>query len=226
MLLGEEAVKKLHNSRVLLFGLGGVGSAAFEALCRAGVGRLVIVDGDAVDITNINRQLIALTSTVGQRKTLAARNRGLDINPEADIVCRDEFVTAESLDGFELSGFDYVIDAIDTVSVKLSLAERCQRLGVPLISAMGTGGKMHPELLRIGDIYETNSCPLARVMRKELRHRKVEALKVVWSPEERAVADAPGFSKRGENPSPGTVSFVPPVAGYLMAGEVIRQIVG
>ena len=213
MLLGEEAVKKLHNSRVLLFGLGGVGSAAFEALCRAGVGRLVIVDGDAVYITNM-------------RKTLAARNRGLDINPEAEIVCRDEFVTAESLDSFDLSGFDYVLDAIDTVSVKLSLAERCQGLGVPLISAMGTGGKMHPELLRIGDIYETSSCPLARVMRKELRHRGVEALKVVWSPEERAVPDAPGFSRRGENPSPGTVSFVPPVAGYLMAGEVIRQIVG
>jgi len=211
---------------VLLFGLGGVGSAAFEALCRAGVGHLTVVDGDAVDITNINRQILALTSTVGMRKTEAALRRGRDINPEAEIVAMDRFVTAEDIPSFDLASFDFVLDAIDTVSCKIILAEACAKAGVPLIASMGTGGKLHPEKLRLGDIYETSGCPLARVMRKELRKRGVAHLRVVWSPEEASCAGGAKFAKRGDAVSPGTVSFVPPTAGYLMAAEAVRRLAG
>ena len=209
---------------MLLLGLGGVGSAAFEALCRAGVGHITVVDGDAVDITNINRQILALTSTVGMRKTEAAVRRGRDINPEAEILALDRFVTAEDVPSLGLSAYDFVLDAIDTVSCKLALAEACEREGVPLVSCMGTGGKLYPERLRLGDIYETSGCPLARVMRKELRRRGVGSLRVVWSPEEASCADGAKFAKRGEAVKPGTVSFVPPAAGYLMAAAAIRAL--
>lgn len=226
MLLGRSGAARLENSRVLLFGLGGVGSAAFEALCRAGVGRLDIVDGDEVALSNINRQLIALSSTVGMRKTAAAAARGRDINPAADIREFDMFVTAENIDAFDFSQYGFVLDAIDTVASKLLIAEECAASGTPLISCMGTGGKLRPELLRTGDIFETSGCPLARVMRKELRRRNIRSMRVVWSPEEPNAPETDDCEMKGRAPVPGTVSFVPPTAGYIMASEAVLYLSG
>ena len=183
MLIGEDAVKKLNNSSVALFGLGGVGSYTAEALARSGIGKIMIVDNDKVSVSNINRQLCALQSTVGKYKTEVVKQRLLDINPDIEIIERKDFVLPENIDEFDLSSFDYVIDAIDTVSAKLAIAEVCNKTSTPMISCMGTGNKLDPMSFKVTDISKTDTCPLARVMRRELRNRGISHLKVLYSTE-------------------------------------------
>ena len=215
LLLGQSAVEALADKHVVLFGVGGVGSYVAEALARTGVGKLTLVDGDAVDITNINRQLIALHSTVGMRKVDVAAQRIADIDPSCEVTAIDRFVTADEVADI-VGECDFVADAIDTVSVKLALAEHCQANGIPLISCMGTGNKLDPTLLRVADIYDTDVCPLCRVMRRELRARGIKALKVVYSPEEPI--------KHALGRTPGSVAFVPSAAGLIIASEIIREL--
>ena len=226
MVLGVGAVERLKNARVAIFGVGGVGGAICEALARAGVGSIDLFDNDSVSLSNINRQIIALHSNVGRPKVEVARERILDINPDCNVTIHPVFYLPENADEFPLDGYDYIADAIDTVSAKLELAVRAKKAGVPLIASMGTGNKLDPSRFEIADISKTFGCPLARVMRRELKARGISHLKVVFSPEEAVVppADAPEIlSVNGKRP-PGSLSFVPPVAGYLMAGEIIRDL--
>ena len=224
LLLGEEALHKLRSARVALFGIGGVGSFAAEALARGGVGHITLVDGDTVSITNINRQLIALHSTVGKEKTVVMAERIADISPETEVETYPVVYGAENRDLLDFSTYDYVIDAIDTVTSKLILIEEAKKAGVPVISCMGTGNKFHPERFEVTDISKTSVCPLAKVMRKELKVRGIKNVKVVYSKEEpQKPAESPETGKRQ---IPGSLSFVPPVAGLLLAGEVIRHIAG
>ena len=224
LLLGEEALHKLRSARVALFGIGGVGSFVAEALARGGVGHITLVDGDTVSITNINRQLIALHSTVGKEKTAVMAERIADISPETEVETYPVVYGAENRDLLDFSTYDYVIDAIDTVTSKLILIEEAKKAGVPVISCMGTGNKFHPERFEVTDISKTSVCPLAKVMRKELKVRGIKNVKVVYSKEEpQKPAESPETGKRQ---IPGSLSFVPPVAGLLLAGEVIRRIAG
>ena len=224
LLLGEEALEKLRSARVALFGIGGVGSFAAEALARGGVGHITLVDRDTVSITNINRQLIALHSTVGKEKTAVMAERIADISPETEVETYPVVYGAENRDLLDFSTYDYVIDAIDTVTSKLILIEEAKKAGVPVISCMGTGNKFHPERFEVTDISKTSVCPLAKVMRKELKVRGIKNVKVVYSKEEpQKPAESPETGKRQ---IPGSLSFVPPVAGLLLAGEVIRHIAG
>ncbi len=227
MLLGKENMEKLARARVAVIGLGGVGSYVLEALARSGVGAFELVDGDTVALTNLNRQILALHSTLGLPKTEAAERRVRDINPAAEIRCRNVFLTAQNVAGLPLEGCNHIVDAIDTVSAKLALVLRARELGVPIISSMGTGNRLDPTALRIADLAETSNDPLARVMRKELRRRGVEHLKVLCSAELPHVAEE-GEETKGDppRPVPGSVSFVPAAAGLLIAGEVIREICG
>ena len=227
MVLGVGAVEKLKNARVAVFGVGGVGGAICEALARAGVGSIDLFDNDSVSLSNINRQIIALHSNVGRLKVEVARERILDINPDCIVTIHPVFYLPENADQYPLDGYDYIADAIDTVSAKLELAVRAQAVGVPLIASMGTGNKLDPSRFEIADISKTFGCPLARVMRRELKARGVSHLKVVFSPEEAVTppADAPeSIPQNGKRP-PGSLSFVPPVAGYLMTGEIIRTLI-
>lgn len=224
LLLGEEALEKLRSARVALFGIGGVGSFAAEALARGGVGHITLVDGDTVSITNINRQLIALHSTVGKEKTAVMAERIADISLETEVETYPVVYGAENRDLLDFSTYDYVIDAIDTVTSKLILIEEAKKAGVPVISCMGTGNKFHPERFEVTDISKTSVCPLAKVMRKELKVRGIKNVKVVYSKEE---PQKPAEStETGKRQIPGSLSFVPPVAGLLLAGEVIRHIAG
>lgn len=224
LLLGKEALEKLRSARVALFGIGGVGSFAAEALARGGVGHITLVDGDTVSITNINRQLIALHSTVGKEKTAVMAERIADISPETEVETYPVVYGAENRDLLDFSTYDYVIDAIDTVTSKLILIEEAKKAGVPVISCMGTGNKFHPERFEVTDISKTSVCPLAKVMRKELKVRGIKNVKVVYSKEEpQKPAESPETGKRQ---IPGSLSFVPPAAGLLLAGEVIRHIAG
>ena len=224
LLLGEEALEKLRSARVALFGIGGVGSFAAEALARGGVGHITLVDGDTVSITNINRQLIALHSTVGKEKTAVMAERIADISPETEVETYPVVYGAENRDLLDFSTYDYVIDAIDTVTSKLILIEEAKKAGVPVISCMGTGNKFHPERFEVTDISKTSVCPLAKVMRKELKVRGIKNVKVVYSKEEPQKPAA--STETGKRQIPGSLSFVPPVAGLLLAGEVIRHIAG
>ena len=224
LLLGEEALEKLRSARVALFGIGGVGSFAAEALARGGVGHITLVDGDTVSITNINRQLIALHSTVGKEKTAVMAERIADISPETEVETYPVVYGAENRDLLDFSIYDYVIDAIDTVTSKLILIEEAKKAGVPVISCMGTGNKFHPERFEVTDISKTSVCPLAKVMRKELKVRGIKNVKVVYSKEEPQKPAA--STETGKRQIPGSLSFVPPVAGLLLAGEVIRHIAG
>ncbi len=223
--LGGENMEKLRNARVALLGLGGVGGACAEALCRAGVGRLLLIDGDAVEDSNRNRQLFATAATVGLRKVDAAEKRLHEIVPEADLALADEFLLPENSDFLFDWKPDYVVDAIDTVTAKLFLAKECAARGIPLVACLGTGNRLRPELLHIGDIGETagSGCPLARVMRRELRRAGVGRLTVLYSLEEPLKAHFDG--QNGRHP-PGSVSFVPPAAGYLLAGKCVRDLIG
>ena len=224
LLLGEEALEKLRSARVALFGIGGVGSFAAEALARGGVGHITLVDGDTVSITNINRQLIALHSTVGKEKTAVMAERIADISPETEVETYPVVYGAENRDLLDFSTYDYVIDAIDTVTSKLILIEEAKKAGVPVISCMGTGNKFHPERFEVTDISKTSVCPLAKVVRKELKVRGIKNVKVVYSKEEPQKPAA--STETGKRQIPGSLSFVPPVAGLLLAGEVIRHIAG
>lgn len=229
LLLGSEGINRLQTAKVALFGVGGVGSFTAEALIRAGVGKLDLFDNDTVAPSNLNRQLIALHSTIGQYKVDAARSRLLDINPDARIGAFRMFYLPENADSVELSGYDYIIDCIDTVSAKIELAVRAERLGIPLIASMGTGNKLDPTAFEVADISKTSVCPLARVMRQELRKRGIHHLKVVYSreiplsPRTDESCEAPQASRRS---TPGSVSFCPSVAGLIIAGEVIRDLTG
>jgi len=223
MLLGSEGIGRLNSARIIVFGVGGVGGAVCEAAARAGIGHIELVDHDVVSITNINRQIIALTSTVGRKKVDVMRERILDINPAAEVVARDMFYTTETADEIDFSKYDYVVDAVDTVTAKLLIAEKCTSAGTPVISSMGTGNKLNPTRFEVCDIYKTEGCPLARIMRKELRKRGVGKLTVVFSPEEPIDT---GAKEIGVRPVPGSVPFVPPAAGFVIAGKMIRDIVG
>ncbi len=239
LLLGKQAVDALKGSFVAVFGIGGVGSYAVEALARSGVGSFALFDDDKVCLTNINRQLIATHSTVGKQKTDVMRDRILDINPKAQVEVFPCFYTAENADNYDLSRYTYIVDAIDTVSSKLELIARAYRLGIPLISCMGAGNKLDPTRFEVADIYKTSICPLARVMRKELRARGIDKLKVVYSKEQpiAPIEEAGGGCKTGcvcppgtkrkctiRRQIPGSVAFVPSVAGLILAGEVIKDI--
>lgn len=225
MLLGEEAIERLAQKRVAVFGVGGVGSFCTEALARAGIGALTLFDSDTIAVSNINRQIIALHSTVGRPKAAVMRERVLDINPDASVEIHQVFYTTENAGEFDLSGYDYIVDAIDTVSSKLELIERATRLNVPIISSMGTGNKLDPSRFTISDIYSTSVCPLAKVMRYELRRRGIKALKVLYSSEAALTPKSLEMPAPGRRQTPGSISFVPSVAGLMIAGEVIRDFV-
>ena len=222
MLLGEDGIEKLAAAKVAVFGVGGVGGYICEALARAGVGEIHLFDNDTVSLSNINRQIIALHSTVGLPKVEVMKERILDINPDCKVVTHQVFYLPENADDFPLCDFDYVADAIDTVSAKIELAVRCKAAGVPLISAMGTGNKLDASRFCVTDLSKTSGCPLARVMRRELKARGITHLKVVYSTEE---AKKPLFSPDdGKKVPPASLPYVPPVAGLMMAGEIIRSI--
>ena len=220
-LLGDTAVEKLNNSFVAIFGLGGVGSYTAEALARSGIGKLLLVDNDVVSKSNINRQLCALQSTVGRKKVDVVAERLLDINPDLIIEKCYEFVLPENISSFDFSRFDYVIDAIDTVSAKLAIAESSKAHGVPMISSMGTGNKLDPTALTVTDITKTTVCPLARVMRRELKKRGITHLKVVFSTEEPKRQNSEASGKL----PPASVAFVPSVAGLIAAGEAVKDLI-
>ena len=243
MVFGKETVERFEKSCVAVFGLGGVGSFALEALARGGIGTLVLVDGDDVAESNLNRQLVAYRETIGLKKTEAAALRIQALDPEIHVIRKDVFVLPETIGSFDFSTFDYVVDAIDTVSGKLAIIEACKACGTPVISAMGAGNKLDPTKFRVADIFATRVCPLAKVMRRELRKRGIDALKVVYSEEEPATllreAAGRGGTDGQTDPQmdpaveaplvhvkqvPGSVSFVPSVMGLIMAGEVLKDL--
>ena len=227
MLFGREGMERLHRARVAVFGLGGVGSYVVEALARSGIGTLDLVDHDQVSPTNINRQLLALHSTVGRDKVDVARERILDICPEVHVHVYKTFYLPETAGQFDFAAYDYVADAIDPVTGKLELVCQAYRAGTPIISSMGTGTKLDPSALEVADIYDTSVCPLARVMRRELKKREIPRLKVVYSREEPLHRVVEGEHSGEESRHiPGSNAFVPSVAGLLMAGEIIRELAG
>lgn len=221
LIFGEAGMKRLREARVAVFGVGGVGGHCVQALARAGIGAIDVFDDDVVSITNINRQAVAMTSTIGRPKVEVIRDQILDINPEAVVACRQMFYTPENADSVDLSVYDYIVDAIDTVKAKQELICRAKEAGVPIISAMGAGNKLDPTRFEVEDLAKTSVCPLCRVMRTQLKKRGVLHHKVVYSREEpvRVVAD----ESNGRH-APGSVSFVPPVMGLILAGEVIKDL--
>lgn len=228
MLIGNAGLEALKGSHVAVFGVGGVGSHAIEALARSGVGQLTLVDNDTVSLTNINRQSIALHSTVGHYKTQVMKQKLADINPDCRVSTFETFVLPDNMDALfdQIGPVDYILDAIDTVTAKLALVVFARDHKIPIIASMGTGNKLHPELFAISDIYETSVCPLCKVMRKELKARQVKSLTVCWSPEQ-PLTPAPTEEDTGaRRATPGSVAFVPPVAGLLIAGRIVRDLCG
>lgn len=227
MLLGREVVKRLSECSIAVFGVGGVGGYTAEALVRSGVGKITLVDNDTVTESNINRQIIALHSTVGMLKTEAARRRIADINPDCVVCVRNEFVLPENIDTFDFASFDYVVDAVDTVAAKLAVIKACDAVGTPIISAMGAGNKLDPTRFEVADIYKTSVCPLAAAVRRELRRSGVKKCKVVYSKEESVI---PKFQPESEGQQrrliPASAAFVPSVCGLIIAGEVIKDLSG
>ena len=239
LLLGEEAMEKLKNSRVAIFGIGGVGGYVCEALVRSGVGHFDLIDHDKVCLTNINRQIIATRKTIGKYKTDVMKERMLDINPDVDVTVHQCFFLPENAEEFHFEAYDYVVDAVDTVTAKLELVMKCREKGVPIISSMGAGNKLDASAFRVADIYKTKMCPLAKVMRRELKKRGIEHVKVVYSKEEptRPLEDMsiscrsncicpPGAEHKctERRDIPGSVAFVPSVAGLIIAGEVVKDL--
>lgn len=226
MLLGEKAMERLQKAHVAVFGLGGVGGYVVEALARGGIGQLTLVDNDTISVSNLNRQILATHSTVGMTKTEAAKRRVLDINPDCVVRTYNVFYTPETADAFDFREYDYIVDAIDTVTGKLQLVERANEAGTPIISCMGTGNKLDASAFQVADISKTSMCPLARVMRKELGKRGIKHLKAVYSQEK--VITPKGWEEEatalGKRQVPGSVSFVPGTAGLILAGEVIKNI--
>jgi len=225
LLLGEENTKLLINSSIIIFGLGGVGGYAVETLARTGIGTITLVDYDTIDLTNLNRQIIGLHSTIGQEKTALFEKRILDINPKANVIIHNLRVTPENANSlFEDSNYDYIIDAIDSVSAKLALIEISKEKNIPLISSMGTGNKLDPTLIQVADISKTRVCPLARVIRQELKKRRIKKVKVVFSTET-AIKPQNIDGSRQKSANVGSISFVPSVAGLIIAGEVVKDII-
>ena len=231
LLLGEDGVNKLADSHVAVFGIGGVGGYVAEALVRSGIGEITLVDKDEVAESNINRQIIATTKTVGRKKVEVMAERIGDINPACIVHSHACFYLPETAGEFDFTKYDYVVDAVDTVTAKLSLAEQCAAAGVTMISCMGAGNKLDPSRFEVADISKTSVCPLARVMRRELKKRGIEHLKVVYSKEEPVAHKMPQAPVAGDEtgektakPAPGSVAFVPSVAGLILAGEVIRDL--
>ena len=227
ILLGEEAVKKLQNARVAVFGVGGVGGYTVEALARCGVGQLDLIDSDTVSISNINRQILATHSTVGMLKVEAAKNRVLDINPDCAVRTYPIFYLPETAEQFDFTQYDYIVDCIDTVTGKLQLVERAVAVGTPIICSMGTGNKLDASAFQVADISKTSMCPLARIMRKELKKRGINHLKVVYSQEEALTPDVDPeeLARTGKRQIPGSVAFVPGAAGLILAGEVVKDLI-
>lgn len=233
LLIGQAALEKLQNSRVAIFGVGGVGGYVCEALVRSGVGHFDLIDNDTVSLTNINRQIIALHSTIGKLKVDVMKERMLDINPDVDVLVHPCFYLSETADQFDFSNYDYVVDAIDTVTGKIEIIVQADAHQVPVISSMGAGNKLNPAMMEVSDIYKTSVCPLARVMRRELKKRHIKHCKVVYSKEkaiqpsqaslEKYVADSEeNFTKKS---IPGSTAFVPSVAGLILASEVIKDLI-
>ncbi|MDO5558568.1 MAG: tRNA threonylcarbamoyladenosine dehydratase [Oscillospiraceae bacterium] len=226
LLIGKENVEDLSQKHVIIFGVGGVGGYTAEALARSGVGKLTLVDNDTVNFTNLNRQIIALHSTIGRYKTEVMKERIADINPDAQITVLNTFFTPENSDEFDFSQYDYVVDAIDTVTGKIEIIMKAQQNNVPVISSMGAGNKLSPAMFEVADIYKTSVCPLARVMRYELKRRGVKHLKVVYSKEEprkplyNLTSDLPGKTL------PGSSAFVPSAAGLIIASEIVKDLTG
>ena len=240
LLIGKEGIDKLKNSKVAVFGIGGVGSFVVEGLVRAGVENFVLIDDDKVCLTNLNRQIIATRKTIGKYKVDVMKERILEINPNANVETHQEFYMSNSESNIINNELSYVVDCVDTVTAKIEIITQCKKLNVPLISAMGTGNKLDPSRFEITDIYKTNICPLAKVMRKELRKRNIDSLKVIYSEEEPIKPDEtlecscktncicpPGTKRKcaERNQVPGSISFVPSVAGLMIAGEVVRDII-
>lgn len=229
MLIGDKGLNRLKNSRVAVFGVGGVGSYTVEALVRSGIGAIDLIDSDTVCESNINRQIIATSKTLGQYKVDAAKQRILEINPDVSVTVHKAFYTPETADMFDFSLYDYVVDAIDTVTGKISLVMETSKAGVPIICAMGAGNKLDPTAFEVADIYETAMCPLARVMRRELRKRGIKKLKVVYS-KEPAITPLPQKEEKengvvSKRQIPGSISFVPSAAGLIVAGEVVKDLI-
>ena len=231
LLVGQEAMESLRRARVAVFGIGGVGGYVCEALVRSGVGHFDLIDHDKVSLTNLNRQIIATRKTLGREKVEVMKERMLDINPEADIRIYPLFFLPENADLFPFREYDYVVDAVDTVTAKIELILRAQKEGIPVISSMGAGNKLDAGAFRVADIYETSVCPLARVMRRELKKRNVEKLKVVYSEEPprkplgTAYEDDPDQSLRGRKAIPGSTAFAPAAAGLMIAGEIVKELI-
>lgn len=223
ILLGEDSMERLKNAKIAVFGVGGVGGYAAEALVRSGIGSIDLIDNDTVSVTNINRQIFALLSTVGMMKTEAAKKRFLDINPRLNINTFEMFFMPDT--PFDLSGYDYVIDAVDTVSAKIELAVRCDSLKVPLISSMGAGNKLNPDMFEVSDIYKTSVCPLAKVMRYELKRRGIKKLKCVYS-KEIPLTPSENDEECSKRHIPGSTAFTPSCAGLIIASEVVKDIIG
>ena len=223
LLLGDDAVERLSQARVAVFGVGGVGGFATEALARSGIGALDLIDGDVVSLSNLNRQIIALHSTVGKAKTEVMAQRIQDIDPDIRLTLHTCFFTPENAGDFDFTQYDYIIDAVDMVTAKIQLAVQAQAAGVPMISSMGAGNKLDPSAFEVSDLYKTSVCPLARVMRRELKARGIRKMKVVYSKEEPRKVDGP--TENGRH-IPGSIAFVPSAAGLVLAGEVIRELAG
>lgn len=223
LLLGKDGMKKLKESTIAVFGIGGVGSYAAESLVRSGLGNIILVDYDIIDLSNINRQVHATLNTVGLLKVDVMRDRLLEINPSLNIKVIKEAYVDKKKDKFLSLNYDYVVDAIDMISSKISLIENCKQMDISIISCMGAGNKLNPTMLKVGDIYETNTCPLAKVMRKELRKRNIKDLKVVWSDEKpiKVYLENEGVRKS----TPGSISFLPSVAGLIISSEVIKDLI-
>lgn len=224
LLIGKEAIKKLNKSKVAIFGIGGVGSYVVEGLVRAGVGNFILVDNDTVSETNINRQIIATTKTIGMSKVEVAKSRILEINPNAKVEIIKEFFMPESKEILDDS-VDYIVDAVDTVTAKIELIQRANKLNIPIISSMGTGNKLDCAKFEITDIYKTSVCPLAKVMRKELKQRGIQKLKVLYSKEEPIKVKELIQNEENKKQVPGSISFVPSVAGLIISGEVIKDLI-
>ena len=228
LLLGRDAMEKLRNSRVAVFGVGGVGGYVTEALARSGVGAFELIDRDQVSITNLNRQIIATLSTVGRDKTEVMAERIRDINPAAEVTLRKCFFLPETAEQFDFGGYDYVVDAVDTVTAKIEIILRAQKAGTPVISSMGAGNKLDPSKFEVADIYKTSVDPLARVMRRELKKRGVRKLKVVYSKEEpiKPLGSVEADPGAGRKDVPGSSAFTPSAAGLLIASEVVKDLIG
>ena len=227
MLLGEDAMARLYGAKVAVFGVGGVGGYVVEALARCGIGRLDLCDSDTVSVSNINRQILATHSTVGMLKVEAARKRIADINPACEVRTYPFFYLPDTADRFDFAEYDYIVDCIDTVTGKLQLVERAVAVGTPIICSMGTGNKLNPAAFQVADISKTSMCPLARIMRKELKKRGIHHLKVVYSQEEarKPDVDEEELQRTGKRQIPGSVAFVPGAAGLVLAGEVVKDLV-